>query len=220
MVMGFFPAPNVRMCWRRDRVYSMPNLALLMTRGHFEAIRQYFHTFNRKAIHMDNLDRLIVVRPIVTFFRERFRQVYTPECDLSLDEGLMPYKGCLSIKVYNPKKPSKYGIILYMICESKTGYVLDYITYEGLPSSLRDIVFELLEPHLGKVYHVFMDNYYNSVSLAEELYAYRVHCSGMLHLSRGDPPSLKALTVRKVQHNELHFRRRRTLFSSVGRTSG
>ena len=125
MVMGFFPAPDIQMYWRRDRVYSMPNLSLLMLHTRFEAIHWYLHTFNRKAIHMDNLDQLIIMRPIVTFFRECFRQVYTPTHDLSLDEGMMAYKGRLSIKVYNPKKPSKYGIKLHMLYESKTWYVLD-----------------------------------------------------------------------------------------------
>ena len=142
MVMGFFPAPDMRMYWRHDKVYSVLNLSLLMSHTRFEAILQYFHTFNRKAIPTDNLDWLIIVRPIVAFFRERFPQVYTSECDLSLDEGMMAYKGHFSIKVYNPKKPSKYGIKLYMLCESKTGYVLDHIT----PHHLRGCVF-ILESH-------------------------------------------------------------------------
>ena len=68
-----------------------------------------------------------------------------------------------------------------------------------------EIVFELLEAHLSKGYHVFMDNYYNFVSLAKELYAHLVHCSGTLCLTRGAPPSLKSLTARKVTHNELYF---------------
>ena len=150
IVMRFFPLPDMRRYWCRDKVHSMLNLSLLMLSTRFEAIHQYFHTSNRKAIHMDNLDQLIIVKPIVTFFRERFWQVDTPTRDLSLDKGMMAHKGRLSIKVYNPKKPSEYGIKLY---------ILDYINYEGVPSTLRDIVFELLEPHLGKGYHVFMDNY-------------------------------------------------------------
>ena len=124
----------------------------------------------------------------------------------------MPYKGRLSIKVYNPQKPSKYGVKLYMICEAKTGYVLDFITYEGVSRSLRDIVFELLGAFLSKGYHVFMDNYYNSVSLAQELYDHHVHCSGTLRLLRGAPSYLKNLKSQNVRRDSVFFRRKGNVF--------
>ena len=34
-------------------------------------------------------------------------------------------------------------------------------------------------------YHVFMDNYYNSVALAQELYENGIHASGTLRLVHG-----------------------------------
>ena len=136
LVMGFFTAPDMRIYWCRDKVYSMPCLALLMLSCCFEAIHRYFHTFNRKAFPADNVDRLIIVRPIMAFFRERFGQVYTPE----------------------------------------------------------------------------RDNYYNFLSVAEELYSHRIHCLGTLSLSRGAPPSLKRLQGRKVQCNEMHFHRKGSTF--------
>ncbi|XP_066937335.1 piggyBac transposable element-derived protein 4-like [Macrobrachium rosenbergii] len=91
------------------------------------------------------------------------RMCWQTERNVSLDEGLMPYKGRLSIKTYNPQKPSKYGIKLYMLCEAKSGYVIDFLTYGGSTSTLKDIVFTLMGPLLDKGYHVFMDNYYNSI---------------------------------------------------------
>ena len=88
-------------------------------------------------------------------------------------------------------KPIKYGIKSYFLCEAKTGYVLDCIIYRGVTSTLHDIVFNLLGRHLGQGYHVFMDNYYTSVPLAEELYENKTHVSGTLRLPRGAPKSLR-----------------------------
>ena len=45
--------------------------------------------------------------------------------------------------------------------------------------------------------HLFMDNYYNSVSLAHELYDNGIHCNGTLHLVRAAPRVLKWPTGRK-----------------------
>jgi hypothetical protein len=45
--------------------------------------------------------RLFKLRPILNL-NAKFRSVYTPECDVSVDESLMIWKGCLSWKVYIP----------------------------------------------------------------------------------------------------------------------
>ena len=212
VLMGFIPMPSTRMYWRRNKAYSMGNFASLMSRDRFEAIRRNFHTFNRKAIPRGNRDRLIQVRPLMEYLLSRFGSTYQPDCSVSLDEGLMPFKGRLSMKVYNPKKPHKYGVKLYMLCESKSGYVINFITYAGFSSSLRNIVFSLMEPYLNKGYHVYMDNFYNSVALAEELYANGTHCSGTMRLTRGAPAVLKNLAKQRVPRNTMHCRRRGNVF--------
>ena len=108
----------------------------------------------------------------------------TPGRYLSLDEGTLPYKGHLSIKVYNPAKPHKYGLKFYFLCDSQNGYVVDFKMYTGEESTLRDTVYSLVGRFVGQGFHVFMDNYYNSVALAQELSNNGIHVSGTLRLSR------------------------------------
>ena len=103
-----------------------------------------------------------------------------PDKNLSLDEGMMPYKGMLNIKVYNPKKPKKYGVKLFFVTESTTGYVVDFAVYSGVFSIRRDTVFGFVGRFHNQGYHLFMNNYYNSVSLAQELYDESIHISGTL----------------------------------------
>ncbi|XP_066964190.1 piggyBac transposable element-derived protein 4-like [Macrobrachium rosenbergii] len=213
IIIGIFPAPEKGMYWQTGKIFSMPGFARIMSRNRFDTIYRYFHTANRKAIPRGNNDRLFLVRPVINYLKARFRATYTPESNVTLDEGLMPYKGRLSIKTYNPKKPGKYGIKFYMLCEAKSRYVIDFLTYGGSTSTLKDIVFTLMGPLFDKGYHVFMDNYYNSIELAEELYSHGVLCSGTLCLVRKGAPNFpKNLTHQRVPRNAMHFHRRGNVF--------
>ena len=61
---------------------------------------------------------------------KKFSSVYRPHQQLSLDEGMAPWRGHLSFRVYSPDKP-KYGIKAYMICDATNGYCLKFRLYTG-----------------------------------------------------------------------------------------
>lgn len=124
----------------------------------------------------------------------------------------MAFKGKLHMRVYNPDKPDTYGINFYILGEAKTGYVLDFKVYTGEPNTTRDIVFTLMEKHLHKGYHLYMDNYYNSVAITKELFDNGTHSCGTLRLNRGALKALQALTKQKGEHNELHYRKKTNTF--------
>ncbi|XP_064078477.1 piggyBac transposable element-derived protein 4-like [Macrobrachium nipponense] len=160
---------------------------------------RYFNTFNQRAIPWNNSDHLILVHPVLEYICEQCQFLVVPGTNLSLDEGMMPCKGCLSIKVYNPKKPKKYGVKLFFITESNTGYIVDFSVYSGVFSTLRDTVFGFVDRFSNQGYHLFIVNYYNSVSLAQELYEAGVHVSGTLWLVCGAPNVFKRF-VGQPQH--------------------
>ena len=211
---GLLVCGDVRQYWRRGFFMATPNVAGLMTRDAFLAMDRYFHVFNRRAIPRGNQDKLILVRPLMEYLQGRCRMLVVPSKNLSLDEGLLAYKGRLSIKVYNPKKPKKYGVKFFFVTESNTGYVLDFSIYSGVFSTLRDTVFQLVDRFRGKGYHLFMDNHYNSVALAQELYDASIHCSGTLRLVRGAPTVLKDVgqNPRLLPKGETLWRRKKDVF--------
>ncbi|XP_064098763.1 piggyBac transposable element-derived protein 4-like [Macrobrachium nipponense] len=136
ILLGMMPAADVRQYSRQNFFLSMPNVPGVMPCNSFLPLDRYFNTFNRRAIALNNPDRLILVRPVLEYIRERCQILVVSGNNLSLDEGMMPYKGRLSIKVYNPKKPKKYGVKLFFITESNTGYVVDFSVYYGVFSTL------------------------------------------------------------------------------------
>ena len=148
------------------------------------------------------------------YIRDRCKTLIVPSKNLSLDEGMVPYKGRLGIKVYNPKKPKKYGVKFFFVMESSTGYVIDFSVYSGVFSMLRDTVLGLVDRFRNQGYHLFMENYYNSVSLAQELFDEGIHVSGTLRLVRGAPAVLQRLG-KNPQHMErgaFQWRRKGAVF--------
>ncbi len=76
-----------------------------------------------------------------------------------------------------PKKPVKWGIKVWMCADSVNGYVISSDIYCGANSSepvhpnglAYGVVMKLVEPFLNKGYSVYMDNFYSSPLLFEDL---------------------------------------------------
>ena len=92
--------------------------------------------------------------------------------------------------MYKPNNPVCYGIKSYILCESKTGYCYSVRPYCGQHVSLADTVTSLLSDLTGCGYQLFMDNFYNSVKLSEQLLSMKIHTCGTLRKSRGEPPAI------------------------------
>lgn len=211
--MGICKLPVEQMYWRASSIYVPGVAPLTMTFNRFKQISKYLHFHNRKAIPKGNTDRVIHIRSIMNNLQEKCKSMYMPKKNLSLDEGTLPYKGRLSMKIYNPAKPDKYGLKFYILCEAESGYVLDFSLYSGISQTLREIVFSLTHRYFGMGYHLYMDNYYNSVKLTQELYENGMHSSGTLRLSRGAPRVLKVLAAnKKIPRDTMKFRRKENTF--------
>jgi len=51
--------------------------------------------------------------------------------NISIDEGMIAFKGRLSFRQYLPAKPTKYGIKVWMAADSSNGYVVNFSVYLG-----------------------------------------------------------------------------------------
>ena len=56
---------------------------------------------------------------------------FTYQCELSIDETMLKAKGRFQYKQYIKIKPIKWGIKLFTVAESTTGYVLNVLPYTG-----------------------------------------------------------------------------------------
>jgi len=121
---------------------------------------RFLHLVDNSLQHKkgeEGFDPLFKVRPIVDCLLAIFPYYYQPGYHLSVDEMMIAIRCHVSFLQYLPKKPTKFGIKVFVSSEAKTGYVLSFDIYTG-KSATRDksksvchsIVMELLEPYFGK----------------------------------------------------------------------
>jgi hypothetical protein len=65
------------------------------------------------------------------------------------------------------------------------------MTTASINQQLQETILSVLEPYLDQNYHVYQDNYYNSVATAEHLLLRKVRVCGTIRVNRGLPPDLK-----------------------------
>ncbi len=134
-----------------------------------------------------------------------FKSIYLPGEFLSIDEGMMPFKGRMKNRVYSPIKPYKWGMKFYVLAESTTGYILN-LRIVGEQSSINDTVLSLCNNLEGKYRKLFMENFYNSYKLTQLLYERKIYCTGTLRHRRGSPENLLSLN-KQVSSNSHIFRK-------------
>lgn len=101
----------------------------------------------------------------------KFLQKFPPDRDISVDECLMKFRGRLSYIQFNSSKRGRFGIRIYKLCESSTGYYSVFEIYTGkkvLPKGqlvIEQIDLQLTEPFLDKGYIMHIVNWYSLPSL-------------------------------------------------------
>lgn len=178
-----------------------------MTGRRFEQILRCFNGYfnSTEMLHEKSL-KLAKVQPILKAVLDNIKRAYIPYKNMSLDESLLLFKGRLSFKQYIKGKRSRFGIKLYELTTSD-GYVVNLEIYQGKDSDMEKcgktngIVLRLMEPYLNKGRHLFMDNFYNSIPLSENLlHNYKTHTTGTLRSNRKGNP--KEITDKKLKRGD------------------
>jgi len=208
ILMGLLKKPTLASYWSMEPCTATPFFGSVMNRNRFELILKFLHLADNskgKKKGEDGYDPLFRLREIMTRFQTRCKEVYVPDCELSLDEGGMPWKGHLSFLVYNPKKPHKFAVKTYALCEAETGYLAIWQVYTGKTDEPQEkghtyrVVFDLLPEWLqGKGYRVYMDRYYSSPELYRDLHAVKIGaCGTVMGNRKGMPQSVTSAKLKK-----------------------
>ena len=155
--------PHISDHWSKKAVISCNFCPNLMSRDRFLLILRNFHindNSSEKKKGEPGYDPLHKIRPLVDKVRLRFQQAYQPAEDITIDEGMCKYRGRIFFKQYMPQKPNKYGIKLYMLSESDSGYIWNFSIFCGQSNVVTNIVKHLLGDLLGKGHTLFTDGYY------------------------------------------------------------
>ena len=150
-----------------------------MGRTNFEHILSNIHLSDNT---LNSTDPLVEFKPFIDMCDRNFLHVYKSNKNISVDEASCKWKGHFSHKMYNPRKPSKFHIKLYQVCEAESGYVIAFEVYidkvnstciqmskpiDPMVNDTMKLVLGLLEKGqlLDKGYNVFTANYSTSPEL-------------------------------------------------------
>jgi hypothetical protein len=116
---------SIKDYWSYDPPISTPIFPHTMSRNHFESICQNWH-FSDNSQQTQGAGRLFKIWPVYEYFLQKFRSVYSPKQELSLDEAMIPWQARLKFRTYNPWKITKYGVLVKMVCEAVSGYIVTW----------------------------------------------------------------------------------------------
>ena len=179
--MGIVPISRLDKFWSKKSIYSFPFPRCLMSLKRFKTINAFLHIVNPRA-EGDKANRLRKVDFLVEHFKTMCKESYIPSKYVSVDERMVKSKGRSGIRQYIKNKPVKFGIKVWVLAESSTGYTIDFDIYTGGKGKGKgkktvergkglgyQVVMKLCESLRKDGYHVYFDNFFTTGPLLDDL---------------------------------------------------
>ena len=197
--MGVVNLPNIQDYWTREPMLHLPWYSSVMSQRKFLLLSQFLHfadSTNSLPRTDPTFDKLWKIRQVLELIKQRCKALYSPCLYISVDESMIGTRGRLSFLQYLPKKPTKWGIKLWVCAESKTGYIYDFEVYTGQGDKSEHglayrVVMSMVNDFLESGRVVYVDNFYTSPALFEDLYHQGMYASGTCRTNRKHFPGYK-----------------------------
>ncbi len=222
LLMGYVKLPTYAAYWSTNFLVQLSGLRKIMARDRFLSILQFFHLCNNcenlPSDHSDH-DQLFKLHQFMNMIVELWQGAYYPERDLAIDETFIACKGRIHLKQYKPRKPHKWGLNAWTLAESKTGYVFNWDIYAGKTAAndprgmTFGVVADIARPVYARGHHIYMDNYFSSPALFDELARNGIGACGTLRLNRNGIPE-EAANAKPAKGDSVFTRDGRTLYIS------
>ena len=127
--MAINDKPNIQDFFSEDWTTCMPFFKDVFARKRFMQIHWMLHvesiTANTGAPRM-RADKL---RKVLDYVKRKCQELFIPSQNIALDESTIAFKGRVAFKMYNPAKPTKWGLRVYVIADCDTNYICNFEPY-------------------------------------------------------------------------------------------
>jgi hypothetical protein len=183
---------GIKYNWERKAEYPFHqgSFGATMSRNRYFEIMRCLH-FTDTVEEVDSPDKFYKIRMFFECMNKTFDAAYELGRDCSFDEGTIASRSrFMPAKQFNPNKPKKWGVKLFMLCCSRTGFCTRFEPYMGKignksdnvagPDSLYRNVLHLA--HTGRI--IYCDRYYSSVTLFYNLLSIGLYACGTVQTRR------------------------------------
>ena len=194
--MSIVRLPNTELYWCTESFFHGNWARAFMSKKRYKQISAFLKISNYET--ENNNDKLAKVRFLHDYVRRKSMKLYQPYESVSIDERMVRNKGRYSFRQYIKDKPTKWGMKIWVLACSVTGYTYDYSVYLG-KSVMKsvfglgyDVTMNLCKSLFGQGYKLFIDNFYTSAVLLKALLKKKTLACGTINAGRkGFPDGLK-----------------------------
>ena len=215
---------NVVDLWDKDGT-GIPLLRAVMSYRRFQFLLRFLR-FDDKSTRSERrqTDKLAAIRTIYDRFVENCMRNYIPGAFMTIDEMLHLFRGRCSFIQYMPSKPAKYGLKIQALVDAESFYTFNLELYCGqqpegpykVSNTPSEIVKRLVGPIRKSNRNITMDNWYNSINLAEDLLADGLTCLGTMKKNKREiPVEFLPEKTREVKSSLFGFQKHKMLVSYV-----
>lgn len=202
IILGINPSKQYALAFSSNKYLCNIGIRECFSLKRFEKICQYLHVSDRDAeprrprVATPDYDWLVKVRPVVDKMGELFPKYCNFSEHSAIDESMIKTKCRVPWIIFNPSKPARRGIELFVRTDAKTGYVQQFEVYLGSKRTridkglYFDVVSRLTQPLRGSYAKVYFDNAYNSISTLEFLLSHKIYACGTLRANRKYIPDM------------------------------
>lgn len=162
--MALHPLPSLSNYWRSGRFgnVTFPDTGRIMSQTRFEQIKRYLHlndNAQRPADRGTREYRLWQLLPLINTINETFKKFYRLGQYVTIDERTIPIRNrACPVRVYNPKKPWKFGVEVFACVDGVSFYCWHQHVYDKIKTTdLHEKIVMLLANTLAQgVRHVII----------------------------------------------------------------
>ena len=120
---------------------------------------------------------------------------FTVGANATVDEQLVSFRGRCPFKVFMPSKPDKYGVKVWVLCDTETAHAFNLEIYLGKTGEFPEVgqatrvVKSLCTTLEGSGRNITMDNFFSSYKLAQSLLQKNITLIGTMRANKRQIPS-------------------------------
>jgi len=193
-----------------------------MAQDRFLHILHFLHFANNSPDEGEGYDRLWKLRTVFDKLNEAYAKFYNPLEHLAVDKVIVKFKGRVIFRQYIPKKRKCFSIKIYKLCD-ESGYTYDMSVYLARDShfAIDDMtathatVRHLTRRVESLGHKIFMDNFFSSPRLFDDLDRCKINSCGTVRPNRRDMPSDFEPKQLKLKRGDIRVRTRGGLTALV-----